>query len=216
MTTKGEEHLRAVYSARGNDELRRRYDAWAETYDDDLRAFGYTYPALIAGLVGRYVHARAGPILDAGAGTGIVGEVLAVLGYDEVIGIDLSDGMLRIAASKGVYAGLDKQVLGERLDFPDARFAATVCAGVLTIGHAPPESLDEMVRVTRPGGHLVFTLTEPSYHQGGFGEKLESFEAAGRWRRLEVTRPWFALPKAPAETAHPTRGYAYLICDRGS
>jgi len=211
--TKGEEHLRAVYAAGSNDELARLYDAWAKTYDDDLRAFGYTYPALIAGLVGRYVSVGATPILDAGAGTGIVGEVLAVLGYDEVTGIDLSDGMLAVAAQKGVYAELRNQVLGERLDFADGRFAATVSAGVLTIGHAPPASLDEMVRVTRPGGHLVFTLTDPSYREGGFREKLEGLEAAGRWRRLEVTRPWFALPKAPAETAHATRGYAYLVCD---
>ncbi len=48
--------------------------------------------------------------------------------------------------------------LGARLDFPDDRFAASTALGVLTPGHAPPTALDEMLRVTRPGGHLIFTV----------------------------------------------------------
>jgi predicted TPR repeat methyltransferase len=75
-----EQRLERVYGAKGNDELRALYDDWAGRYDEDLQAFGYSYPPVIAGLVARYVRERAAPILDAGAGTGIVGEVLAILG----------------------------------------------------------------------------------------------------------------------------------------
>lgn len=74
----------------------------AGQYDQDLQAFGDGYPPVIAGLVAGCVRERAAPILDAGAGTGIVGEVLAILGYTRLAGIDLSDGMLAVARAKAV------------------------------------------------------------------------------------------------------------------
>jgi predicted TPR repeat methyltransferase len=211
MTRERERRLAQVYGARGRQELEALYDAWAEDYDQDLRDFGYTYPALVAGLVARHVRDLTVPVLDAGVGTGIIGEMLYALGYEQLVGIDLSDGMLAVAQSKGVYAELSNQTLGEPLAFADGRFGAVVSAGVLTVGHAPPDSLDELVRLTRPGGLVVFTLTTPVYEEGGFKEKLAALVAAGRWRQRDLTRQWLALPKAPAEYAHTSRGYVYEV-----
>jgi SAM-dependent methyltransferase len=206
-----DQRLRQVYEARSNQELRSLYDGWAADYDQDLAAFGYTYPALIAGLVARHVHELDRPILDVGAGTGILGAMLHALGYDSLIAIDLSDGMLAIARGKGVYRELRNRTLGEPLDFPDDAFGAVVSAGVLTVGHAPPGSLDELVRVTRPGGHVIFTLSAPVYEEGGFKEKLDALAAQGRWQATDATRPWQALPNAPAEHAHASRAYAFRV-----
>jgi predicted TPR repeat methyltransferase len=211
MTCQRERRLAQVYGAAGKHELEALYDAWAADYDQDLRDFGYTYPALVAGLVARHVRDLSVPVLDAGVGTGIIGEMLYALGYEQLVGIDLSDGMLAVAQSKGVYAELSNQTLGEPLAFADGRFGAVVSAGVLTVGHAPPDSLDELVRLTRPGGLVVFTLTTPVYEEGGFKDKLAALAAAGRWRRRELTRPWLALPKAPAEHSHTSRGYVYEV-----
>jgi SAM-dependent methyltransferase len=206
-----ERRLEQVYGARSNDELRAIYDAWARDYDGDLQAFGYSYPPAIAGLIARYVRRCDAPILDAGAGTGIVGEALAILGYTRLTGIDLSDGMLEIARGKGAYVELKNQVLGERLDFADDAFDAAVSAGVLTTGHAPPACLDELVRVTRPGGHLIFTLSTPVYEGGGFKPKLETLSAAGRWRAIETTPTWCALPRAPSESSVTARAYVFEV-----
>jgi predicted TPR repeat methyltransferase len=206
-----EQRLRQVYGASGSEELRAIYDDWASAYDSDLQAFGYSYPPAIAGLVGRYVRECDAPILDAGAGTGVVGEVLAILGYTRLTGIDLSDGMLAVARVKGVYAELKNQVLGERLDFADDSFAAVVSAGVLTTGHAPPGCLDELVRVTRPRGHLIFTLSTPAYEEGGFRAKLEALTRHGSWRSLETTPTWRALPRAAAEAAVTARAYVFKL-----
>ena len=206
-----EQRLEQVYGAKSNDELRAIYDDWAQAYDQDLQALGYSYPPAIAGLVGRYVRERDAPILDAGAGTGIVGEVLALLGYTDLTGIDLSDGMLAVARAKAVYVELKNQTLGERLDFADDAFAAAVSAGVLTTGHAPPSCLDELIRITRPGGHLIFTLSVPVYEEGGFRPKLEALSAVGRWRALETTPTWCALPRAPAEAAVMARAHVYEV-----
>jgi predicted TPR repeat methyltransferase len=206
-----EHRLEQAYAPKSNAELRALYDDWAERYDQDLQAFGYSYPPAIAGLVGRYVREREAPILDAGAGTGIVGEILAILGYTRLIAIDLSDGMLAIARAKGVYAALKNQTLGERLDFPDHAFAAVVSAGVLTTGHAPPSCFDELIRITRRGGYLIFTLSTPVYKEGGFRTKLEALRAQGLWRPIETTPPWYALPRARAHAGVTTRAYVFEV-----
>jgi predicted TPR repeat methyltransferase len=206
-----ERRLEQVYGARSNAELRALYDDWAGRYDQDLQAFGYSYPPPIAGLVARYVSERDEPILDAGAGTGIVGEVLAILGYTRITGIDLSDGMLAVARAKGVYAELRNQTLGEPLDFADAAFAAVVSAGVLTTGHAPPSCFDELIRVTRPGGHLIFTLSMPAYEEGGFRPKLEALSVKGLWRSVEATPTWCSLPRAPSRASALARAYVFEV-----
>jgi len=53
---------------------------------------------------------------------------------------------------------LARMVLGETLEFETDAFDAVTCVGVLTFGHAPASSLDEFVRVTKPGGHVTFTV----------------------------------------------------------
>jgi SAM-dependent methyltransferase len=216
VTAEREQRLSRVYGARSNGELQTLYDAWADHYDQDLAAFGYTYPALMAGLVARHVRELDNPILDAGAGTGILGSILHALGYDRLVAIDLSDGMLAVARRKGVYNELRNRTLGQPLDFADDSFGAAISAGVLTVGHAPPDSLDELVRVTRPGGHVIFTLSAPVYEEGGFRQKLDALAAAGRWRAVDVTRPWQALPNAPSEHAHASRAYAFRVLAGGS
>jgi predicted TPR repeat methyltransferase len=206
-----ERRLVQVHAAKSNAELRALYDAWAAQYDQDLQAFGYSYPPAIAGLVGRYVRECHAPILDAGAGTGIVGEVLSILGYTCLTGIDLSDGMLAVARAKGVYAELKNQTLGERLDFADDSFAAVVSAGVLTTGHAPPSCLDELIRITRPRGHLIFTLSLLVYETGGFRPKLDELSAAGRWRAIETTPTWCALPLARSQAPVMARAHVFEV-----
>ena len=90
--------------------------------------------------------------------------------------------------------------LGETLDFPDGAFDATICVGVLTLGHAPARSLHELARVTRPGGHVVFTLRPDVYENNGFREVQDVLAATGRWAFEEVSpNPWL-----PCRRASPT------------
>jgi len=136
-----------VYGAKSNQELKDKYDTWAADYDRDVESVGYRSPAIAAGLFGRYVAPDAGEILDAGCGTGLLGDLLNTLGYRALVGIDLSPEMLARAEARGTYGELRAMALGARLDFADDRFAASTALGVLTPGHAPPTALDEMLRV---------------------------------------------------------------------
>ena len=83
--SKRSNRLQNVYSARNNRELASRYDEWAEDYEDDMLALGYAIPAVAAGFVGRHVP-LGGTVLDAGAGTGMFGSILRVLGYEDLVG----------------------------------------------------------------------------------------------------------------------------------
>ncbi len=203
------ERLKRVYGSRNNEELMEGYDAWAEEYDRDVLSFGYKIPAIMTGIIGRYVASNNGTILDAGAGTGILGEALIVLGYKNLVGIDLSSGMLEVARKKGVYQSLRRMALGEILDFPDNTFASTVSMGVFTEGHAPPDSFDELIRITMPGGHIIFSVRADVYLNLGFREKQDILEREGKWRLAEMTETFRAMPLEDSQIFN--RVFAYRV-----
>ena len=73
--------------------------------------------------------------------------------------------------------------------FPDNHFDAVVSVGVFTHGHAPTGSLDELLRIARPQGHMVFSLRTDVYESRGFKEKLAILETSGRWKLVEASEP---------------------------
>ena len=195
-----DERLRQVYGAESRDDLQRAYDEWAEAYEADVQAFGYLNIAMGAALIGRHVPMREGAVLDAAAGTGMLGEVLYPIGYNDLTALDLSEGMLAEARAKGVYSRLQQAALGGPLDLESDAFAAVAAFGVFTDGHAGADSLDELIRVTRPGGVLIFTVTENVYRES-FREAMAAHETAGRWQPVEATPQYNSLPReadAPA------------------
>ena len=191
-----------VYSSRDNQELAERYDQWAEDYDDDLEQdFEWRGPQVTAELFARHVPKEV-RILDAGAGTGLMGEILAKLGYHDLVAMDLSEGMLAKAHKKNVYRELYQMVMGEPLDFTTGSFDAVVSVGVLTVAHAPASSLDELVRITRLGGYIIFTLRPDVYESYGFKEKQAALESDGKWKLVEVSEKFQPLPKGEPDVYH--------------
>jgi len=202
MEQEQQNRVQWVYGASDPDELARRYDEWAKDYDADLdQDFGYLGPSLAADYFAKYVPSNA-HVLDAGAGTGLVGVELAGRGYADVSGLDLSQGMLAEARKKGVYGELRQMKLGETLDYRNGEFDAVISVGVLTLGHAPAASLDELVRVTKSGGHVVFSLRPDVYARSGFKEKQEELEKAGLWRLVEVSDEVRIMPRGEPDVAH--------------
>src|SRR3712207_4165246 len=122
-----------------------------------------------------------------------MGVVLGPLGYSDLIGIDVSRDMLEYASTKGAYKELHQMELGGQLDLPTDAFAAVLSTGVFAAGHAPPESFDELIRVTRPGGYVIFSVRTDVYVESGFKEKQEALEKEGRWRLVETSEPFAHL-----------------------
>jgi amino acid adenylation domain-containing protein len=176
-----------VFQSQSPEELASRYDEWATSYEDDMGDHGG--PAEAAAVLARYVSPEA-RILDAGCGTGLGGQLLAAKGFAHLDGLDLSAGMLREAAKKGCYTALHRLALGEPLDLSTAEYDAVMVVGVFARGHAPSRSLSELIRITKPGGYVIFTL-RPEFMMGtDFKDTMEHLTSAGLWRLIETTEPF--------------------------
>jgi len=195
MMAEHDGHLGAVYGAKAPEEIAAVYDAWAETYDAEMAEAGYRHPTIGMALLARHLPKGAGPILDAGVGTGLTGAWFGILGWTDVHGIDISEGMLAVAARKGAYARLSRAVLGGPLDMADGAYAAVISTGVFTTGHVGAEALPELLRILRPGGVLVLTVKETLW-QGGFETALKGLPLD----LLEITDPYVSMPGEAATT----------------
>jgi SAM-dependent methyltransferase len=98
-------------------------------------------------------------------------------------------------------------VLGEPLGFEGGSFSAAVSVGVFTSNHAPPEALDELVRVVEPDGWVIFSVREDVYRKEGFEEKQASLEKEGRWRRVTMSEAFQPFPAG--NTSHMSRLFVY-------
>lgn len=130
-----------------------RYDLLAGLYDTiDLAELLYKRRArarLLEGLSGR--------ILDAGVGTGC--SVPFYPAEAEVVGMDLSPGMLQRAQERGRRMGRELDLVAMDLihtGFPDASFDAVVSAFTFcTLEESRQHpALSEMARILKPGGEL--------------------------------------------------------------
>jgi predicted TPR repeat methyltransferase len=192
-----EDKLSWIYSVQDNRELAAKYAQWAKDYDAELeRDYEWRGPQRTGEMLVKHVP-RAARILDAGAGTGLMGVVLRELGYDNLVAMDLSVEMLDRARKKDIYREYHQMVMGEPLAFASDSFDAVVSTGVLTTGHAPPGSLDELVRINRPGGHILFTLRTDVFEEQGFKVKQQALEAESKWKLVEASEPAPLLLKEP-------------------
>jgi predicted TPR repeat methyltransferase len=200
--------LAEAYAAKRPEEVAALYDRWSQTYDADMSAAGYRHPTICLALLARHLPRGAAPLLDAGAGTGLIGEWLNIAGYPQVEALDISEGMLAQAARKGVYSALHCLALGGHLPFADDAYAGVISAGVFTSGHVGTEGLDELIRICRPGGVIVLTVKNTLWDQG-FAARIAELEGQGLVSRVEETRPYVSMP-GEADTV-PSRGLALRV-----
>ena len=192
--------LERVYQAGGDHrDLETLYDEWAQDYDQQIWASGNPYIAIAAGFAGRLIRDFDARILDAGCGTGNMAQILRQMGYRNIDGLDPSAGMLAVARNKALYTELHQLYLDSKVGLPDASYDAVVAAGVLTHGHAPPESLDGIVRLTRDGGVILFSLSQIAYDDMGFKEKIAELDRAGSWRKLDQSNLFRTYPFSTRE-----------------
>ncbi len=122
-------------------------------------------------LVDEFVNPR-GPlkVLDVGTGAGHAAISLAQNGH-EVTGIDPSAKMLEQARHNAKTNQVCvKFQLGEadKLPFPDNQFDLTVAKDVLWCLNSPLNAYAEMLRVTKPGGHIL--IRDGNYYLDLFDE----------------------------------------------
>lgn len=199
-----------VYTSQNNQELSKNYDLWAKEYDQELEdEFGYFCPEPAVEILAKYLP-KSAKILDAGAGTGLVGQLLNQRGYENLEGIDLSPGMLEEAENKKVYNKLTQMVLGEPLDFATDFFDAIISVGTFTYNHAPSSSFDELIRITKPKGYIIFTLRLDFYQDSDFPAKMSALEESGKWQLVEIGEKFQCLTKSEPDVY--AKVWTYQTC----
>jgi len=186
MSNRKEIHDR-VLNASSPEELMAVYCEWADNYDCDLLGeMGYVAPMITSKLLQNYLDRKSARILDAGCGTGIVGELLHQDGYCNIEGLDYSQDMLNKAREKGIYKTLNQGDLTGSLDIEDATYDAIISVGTFTCGHVGPQAFGELIRITKAGGHLCFTVREQAWEEDDYRANLRDYENKGLWELYEL------------------------------
>ncbi len=159
------DRLSWIYETQNREKLQDRYDAWSRIYDQELDQPYRISPIRSAQALAQVLPDQQASILDVGAGTGMVGEALAELGYTNLTAIDLSESMLEVARKKQVYKNLHQENLEKPLKrFPVSSFDGIIAVGVFTFGHAPAEALQNLDPLLKSGGYFILTV-RVDYHQ---------------------------------------------------
>lgn len=185
------------------EEVREMFDRIAPTYDMLNHTLSLNIDCLwrrrVVRLVRRFAPRR---ILDVATGTGDLAIAMARrIRGTQVLGVDLSEGMLDIARRKVAEAGLDGRVVldtgdAERLSVSDSAVdVATVAFGVRNFGDLDA-GLRDIARTLREGGRIV--ILEFSTPRNPLARAFYGF-----WNRR-------VLPRVGGMVSRDRKAYEYL------
>lgn len=193
---------------------KRVYRVWAKFYDK-------VYVKLLARAQREAVAAACacGPdVLEIGVGTGLTLPYFPTA--NRVVGVDLSEAMLRVAQAKA----REKRLVAVRglcvmdacrLAFPSEHFDAVTAQFVITLVPSPEQALDEMDRVLKPGGEIVISsrLVDADGASAAFWSAVAPLAKAVGWSSdFKVSRltDW-AAATGRYRTEHVGRGYFKVV-----
>lgn len=133
------------------------FDDWAQRYEQWFKTpVGKLVKDFESGIIDDLLKPQTGEkILDAGCGTGIFTLAFLAAGA-EVVGLEISDPMLRLTVQKS--AGYPcRAVQGDMLFLPfkSHTFDKAVSITALEFIKNAQKAVDELFRVTKPGGTVV-------------------------------------------------------------
>ena len=185
-----------IYKLTSKEEVLKYYKKWTKNnqYNKDMVVWDYMAPLNAVNLLNKYSNNKNMNILDAGCGSGLVGEELKKIGYTNITGIDFSQNMLDLI-KKEIYQHLELIDLNEKLKYPDNQFDAITCVGTFTYGHVKAKTLDEFIRVTKQKGLICFTINEGIYVEYEFDKKIKELKKNNLWEILEFDKSSYIVNK---------------------
>jgi SAM-dependent methyltransferase len=138
----------------GYDQIARLYDPWSRSVVEDV-------PFYL-----EEARRSVGPVLELGVGTGRIAVPVAAAGID-VVGVDLSAGMLAVARERAELAGATIDLRqGDMRDPPVEGAFPLVLIPFRSLLHMETDAdrrsvLAAVTRLLAPGGRLIFDVFAP-------------------------------------------------------
>lgn len=158
------------------------YNNFSYYYDDLTKNVNYKKRAsYFHEIIKKFNGNTAGILLDLACGTGSISEEMAKLGYD-VIGTDISDGMLNIAFDKKFDSGLNIQYLKQDMRNLDmfGTIDNTLCV-LDSLNHLPTlenikQTFGRVSLFAEPNGLFIFDMNTPYKHREVLSNNVYIYE----------------------------------------
>jgi len=179
----------------------RVYTSYAPSYDLTNSHDYYFSPRCISLNVKKRVADLDALILDAACGTGLMGSALKSLGYHNVIGVDVTDAMLKHTHGKACYRGVVSSDVNYALPFRPKTFDAIVCSSAFIDGILRANALENLLPYLKSEGHVFCDIEMLAWSEYGFRELIDHLRVTGRISWLDSQAAHFFRP-APDEEFH--------------
>ena len=177
--------LKGALGLTGPEACLAYYRDWAASYDQGFASeMQYLLPAHVAAA---FLGSRGqGPVLDVGAGTGLLAGALRQMGFQDAIdAVDFSAEMLQRAAEKRIYADLFQADITRPLSLP-RHYGGIVSSGTFTAGHVGPEALPNLLAVARPQAQFALSINRRVWTGAGFDTALDALAGQKRITDLHL------------------------------
>lgn len=170
------------------------YDEWSESFEEHIHKDLYSAPFIAFEEICRRIPpaCRATTrILDIPAGTGWLGAKLYTEGFRHIDALEPSNGMLKKLNEKRIYTNVFQEIVGNgQCSVPSCTYDLVVSVGGWGNGHIPVSALDELHRVTKNGGLVIFfQCFDIKYATFNYKEELDShleeLQRKGTWTKVE-------------------------------
>ena len=171
--------LNTALALTGPEAMLALYRDWAQTYDGGFATdMQYNLPAHVAAA---FIAAQGqGPVLDVGAGTGLLAGSLRQMGFPgQIDALDFSQEMLDVAADKRIYGGLFRADVTQPLNLPRV-YNGVTSSGTFTAGHVGPIAFGPMLDVALPGALFALSINQRVWTEQGFDRSLADLAASKR------------------------------------
>jgi len=179
----------------------KKYTLNASNYEKDSFYLGWPTPKILVKMIttqmfqdklksDEKIH-----VLDAGCGTGLVGEYFKQSSSSNhwvIDGFDGAEGMVEIARKKSVYRRLETCFMVRKKEsiseFNSDEYDLVVSSGFFGMMQAFATGLSELVRVTKPGGSIIFTYgkNQPDDYQTEMRNEIKRLEDGNQWKVIKV------------------------------
>ena len=156
----------ATASRAPNQYIEKAFDGYADNFDSHLQeSLHYVVPQRLVELIRTQNHPdQKYDILDLGCGTGLMGVAISPWAKS-LVGVDLSNNMLKKAAQRNLY---QKLVLSEVCEMmkgtTSSQYDLIIAADVFVYIGKLDEIMEQAKRLLRPGGTFAFSVKSMEHH----------------------------------------------------